>query len=112
MSSWEPFSIEPRRGGPIVDPYFEWVRETGFIYYGHAEWLPMLIELKDSAARRGTAQVFASWVLELQTREPHECGWAADLIVPPIYASPPARLSGELTFLPALARQCFNEAYA
>jgi hypothetical protein len=107
MSSWEPFPIEPRRGSPIDDPYFDWARETGFAYYGDAEWLPMLIELKESATCAGTAQDFARCVFEMQAREPHERGWAAELIVPPIYASLPERLNGALTFLPALARQCF-----
>lgn len=104
---WQSRRIDPRAAGSMASPYFEWARATRFAYYGTAEWLPVLIELRDAPSLKGTAQAFATLVFDLQARSGDEQTWAADLRVPRFYAQPSERISRPTRCLAVLARRRF-----
>lgn len=110
MSGWQESLIVERIGAPLAELYFEWALATNFAYYGKAEWLPVLFELKATPRTRGTAQEFAALVAQMQQRAEHEQEWAADLRVPDFFARPPARLRTPIRFLAAFARRALLEA--
>jgi hypothetical protein len=101
---WRELRILPRAAGLVANPYYEWARSTGFAYYGDANWLPVLVELKDT-----TAQDFAGLVSRMQQGKKDEQGWAAELRIPPFYASKPKRLSRPTRYLSVLATRKFLE---
>lgn len=107
MSECDRFPIETR--GACADPYFIWASETHFAYYGNAQWIPLLIELKKAGALDGSAMAFARLVFDMQAREALERGWAAELIVPPFYRDAPARAARPLTIVSVLARRSLIE---
>jgi len=109
MIEWREKRIDKRPPGLLPSPYFEWARATDYIYYGAADWLPVLIELRDTPQLRGTAQAFAEHVFDLQTRDEHEQGWAAELRIPRFHRSPSARLRRPISFLAVLAHKAFLE---
>jgi hypothetical protein len=109
MIEWRAQRVDSRPPGLLPSPYFEWARATNYVYYGDADWLPVLIELRDTPTLRGTAQAFAEHVFDLQALDEHERGWAAELRIPRFYRSPSARLRHPLSFLAVLARKAFLE---
>ena len=67
MNGWREFSIRPLADGDVqVSPYVEWAEATGFAYYGPSDWLPLLIELRDSPSCEASAPAFGQFVLGRQ----------------------------------------------
>lgn len=88
MYVWRKSTVVARAAGLRADPYYEWALTTGFRYYGSAQWLPVLIELKKGR----TAQSFAEKVSESRRHNSNPNLWAAQIRVPSFYETPPARL--------------------
>ena len=100
MIFWRKSTAVTRDADLLADPYYEWARATGFKYYGDADWLPVLIELK-----KGTAQDFAQHVADTRKTDHDPAGWAAQIRVPQFYETPPARLTKSGSFLAVLVRE-------
>jgi hypothetical protein len=101
MSVWQEFNIDTRAAGLLGSPYYDWAQATAFAYYGDSDWLPVLIELTDDV----TAEEFAQLASRLSASA--DPGWAAQLLVPDVYTSLPARLSSPTHFVAVLATSKF-----
>jgi hypothetical protein len=98
----------------LPNPYFEWVQATQFAYYGQAQWLPVLVELRGRLKRRAiTAYSFAQHVLAMQALGPGRQGWAADLRIPECYAAAGAPFGTKARFIALMAqRKLLSDIYA
>jgi hypothetical protein len=102
MIDWRKLAIRRRAAGLVANPYYEWTALSGFAFYGNADWLPVLLGLRNT-----TAQQFAVQVFQMQKRKKGEQGWAADLRIAPFYASRHERLRGPTRYLAVLATKNF-----
>ena len=112
MIRWRPARIDSRPDTLEANPYFEWTRSTGYAYYDRsAQWLTVLIELRDTPQLRGNAQAFAQQVLRLQ--KSGKPTWAADVRLPPFFAAPPLWMTRQPRFIAALVtRKLLDRLYA
>ena len=87
-ANWREGSFGNAGAGPEPDAYFEWARATSFAYHGRqVQWLPVLAQLNGTSA-----QTFARLVEQMQCLAVARQGWAADVQVPPFFATRPQRL--------------------
>lgn len=107
MSRWTAWRPARRPEWLQVDPYYEWALATNFAYYGQAEWLPLLLELRNAPKLPGTAQAFAELVFKLQSLEAERRSWAANLRVPAFYAGPMPRMKSPTNVIALLANRAF-----
>lgn len=97
MSEWKDIRTKRPR---LFDPYYDWSKATDFRYYGPSEWLPVLLELKDST----DAVAFSNQVSPL-----HGPSWGKLVRVSPLYQAKPRRLRAPSHFLSAFVRREFIE---
>lgn len=113
MSGWTGSRLRARDAGVLAQPYFEWAHATRFAYYGAAQWLPVLIELRNGAQFDGTALAFATLLARMQAEGADKPSWVDQIRVPAFYATRPARWQFPTTFVSVLATPLFlDDVYA
>jgi hypothetical protein len=108
VNGWREFKIRPLADGVRASPYLDWAQATRFAYYGRSNWLPLLLELRGSPARLGTAEAFADFVLRAQAQPQEAPPWVRLVRVPAFFASAHAgRRKPGSPFIAVLARTAF-----
>jgi hypothetical protein len=97
MSAWKK---SERQAPRLFDPYYDWAVATDFRYYGAAEWMPILLEMKHPA----DAVSFAGQIFKMR-----ESGWAELVRISPLYQEKPRRLKESPHFLSAFVKREFIE---
>ena len=107
MIEWRRFDLGTLAEGVRASPYYEWAAATCFAYYGPSAWLPMLLELRDSPLRLGSAEAFADFVLGWQLQPEKAPAWVKEVRVPAFYASSRSRLKPPCPFIALLVTPTF-----
>jgi hypothetical protein len=87
--------------------HYEWTEATDFRYYGAAEWLPMLAQLRDSGLCRGLAFDFAIWVIRHQSLGDQAPAWTREVRVPRCFSTRWERLKGSLPYITLFVQRRF-----